>query len=218
MITGDDMTTSKANALEEYWIGKDVDYDTFWNAYEAGGGYIHKFNSMRVHLLRITLREQSRQFPLFNFEVVYKTIKGYFHDLKKFCLTPEEYDAAGPLFIYRVDRSSGIWEFLGELRQMLVLGTSLADEKVMGEKLENLEKRLDFFHRNFGNTANPRDFEIFMRAKTPRQLERAVQNLIKQGIQKVEVSREPFLGDVKATAVTLVDLRQLSEKTDEWSI
>jgi hypothetical protein len=202
-------------AIEEYWIGKEVGYGSLWDAYEAGGDYIEKFRSMRVHLLRITLREQPREYPLFNFEAVYKTVKGYFHDLKKSCLTSEEYDTAGPLFIYRVDRSSGVWEFLGELRQLLMLGTSLADEKVMGEKLDNLDKRMDFFRRHFGNAANPRDFEMFMRAKTPRQLERAVQNLIKQGVQKVEVSREPFLGDVKSVEATLIDLKQFSADTEE---
>ena len=197
----------------EYWIGEGVDYDALWNAYESGEGYIHKFQSMRVHLLRITLHEQPREYPLFNFEAVYKTTKGYFHDLKKFCLTPDEYGEAGPLFIYGVNRSSGVWEFLGELRQVLMLGTSLADEKVMGEKLANLDKRLEFVRKHFGNAISPKDFEMFMKAKTPRQLERAVRKLIEQGVQKVEVSREPFSGDIQATAATLVDLKKLSDET-----
>jgi len=118
--------------VSEYWIGENVDYEDIWAAYESGDGYVHKYHSMRVHLLRITLREQPRELPLFNFEAVYKTIKGYYHDLKKACLTREEYEAAGPLFIYQVNRSSGVWDFLGEIRQLLMFGTSLADEKVMG--------------------------------------------------------------------------------------
>jgi hypothetical protein len=208
------MLSGKSSSLLEYWTGKDVDYDALWDAYESGGSYVDKFRSMNVHLFRITLREQPRQYPLFNFEAVYKTIKGYFHDLKKLCLASAEYDVAGPLFIYRVDRSSGVWEFLGELRQLLMLGTSLADEKVMGEKLANLDKRLEVLRKHFGDAVNPKDFEMFMRAKTPRQLERAVQKLIGQGVQKVEISREPFIGDVRATEATLVDLKQLSDDTD----
>src|SRR4051794_35157744 len=110
------------NRKHEYWIGENVDYDGIWSAYESGQGYIAKFQSMRVHLLRVSLQAQPREQPLFSFEAVHKTIKGYFHDLKKFCLTQDEYDAAGPLFIYQVSRSSGVWDFLGELRQILMLG------------------------------------------------------------------------------------------------
>jgi len=168
---------------------------------------------MRVHLLRITFREQPQQYPLFNFEAVYKTVKGYFHDLKKFCMTSDEYDTAGPLFIYQVGRSSGVWDFLGELRQILMLGTSLADEKVIGEKLNNLDKRLEFVRKHFGDAVSPEDFEMFMRARTPRHLERAVRKLIEQGVQKVEVSGKPFEGDIQITEATLVDLKQLSDRT-----
>jgi len=198
----------------EYWIGDGVDYDAIWAAYESGGGYVQKFSSMRVHLLRVTLREQPRELPLFNFEVVYKTIKGYFHDFKKASLSRDEYEMAGPLFIYRVDRSSGIWDFLGELRQLLMFGTSLADEKLMGERLTSLEKRMEFIRKHFGNAVSREDFERFMRAKTPRQLERAVQKLFAQGIQRVEVSSEPFVGDIQATEATLINIKTLTNAPD----
>jgi hypothetical protein len=198
-------------SASEYWIGKNVDYDALWNAYESGPGYVEKFKTMRVHLLRITLAEQPLQLPLFNFEVAFKTIKGYFHDLKQLCLTPAEYDAAGPLFIYQVGRASGVWDFLGELRQILMLGTSLADEKVVGERLTNLDKRMDFLRKNFGGAIKPEDFEAFMNAKTPRQLDRAVKKLIAQGLQKVEVSREPFDGNIQQAEATLVDLKKLGD-------
>src|SRR5437868_10692181 len=132
----------------EYWIGEGVDYDGVWAAYESGSGYVQKFHSMRVHLLRITLREPPRELPLFNFEAVYKTLKGYFHDVKKAYLTGDEYEGAGPVFVYRVDRSSGIWDFLGELRQLLMFGTSLADEKLMGERIAGIDKRMEFLRKN----------------------------------------------------------------------
>jgi len=63
-----------SNPTFECWIGDGVDYDAIWATYESGNGYLQKFNSMRVHLLRVTLREHPRELPLFNFEVVYKTI------------------------------------------------------------------------------------------------------------------------------------------------
>ena len=197
-------------AASEYWIGKNVDYDVLWNDYESGAAYVEKFQTMRVHLLRITLAEQPLHLPLFNFEVAFKTVKGYFHDLKQLCLTPAEYDAAGPLFVYQVGRASGVWDFLGELRQILMLGTSLADEKVIGERLTNLDKRMEFLRKNFVGAVRTQDFEAFMNAKTPRQLDRAVRKLIAQGLQKVEVSREPFDGNIQHAEATLVDLKKLT--------
>jgi hypothetical protein len=181
----------------EYWIGKGIDYDAVWAAYESGTAYKEKFRKMQVHLLRITIEAHPLDQPLFNFEAVSKTVKGYFHDLKRMCLSEAEYNASGPLFVYRVGRSSGVWDFLGELRQLLMLGTSLADEKVIGEKLDNLDKRLDFLRKHFGSAVSPQDFETFMRAQTPRQLEKAVRKLIEQGIKKVEVSRDPFAGHIQ---------------------
>jgi hypothetical protein len=104
-------------SVEEYWIGQGVDYKAVWVSYEEGLGYIDKFRKMRVHALRIELAQFPSDLPLFNHEAVYKTIKGYFHDLKQQCLSPGESDVAGPLFLYSVERASGIWTFLGELSQ-----------------------------------------------------------------------------------------------------
>jgi hypothetical protein len=208
------MSDGSVNPSNEYWIGEGVNYDELWAAYESGEGYIRKYHSMRVHLLRITLREQSRELPLFNFEVVFKTLKGYFHDLKKNWLTQAEYNSAGPLFIYQVDRASGVWDLLGELRQLLMYGTSLSDEKLMGERLTNIDKRVEFLRKNFGNAISQGDVERFMSAKTPRQLDRAMKKLFSQGIQHVEVSTEPFEGEIRDTEATLVDLKRLPDATD----
>jgi len=160
------------------------------------------------------LKSSARELPLFNFEAVYKTIKGYFHDLKTAYLTRDEYERAGPLFVYRVDRSSGIWDFLGELRQLLMFGTSLADEKLMGERLAGIDRRMEFLRKNFGHSLRLEDMERFMSAKTPRQLERAMKRLFAQGILRVEVSSEPFTGDLQSTQTTLVDLKQLSSSSN----
>lgn len=199
----------------EYWIGQDVDYDRLWDAYDQGKGYIDKYHSMSVHLIRIKFKQQPSDLPLFNFEAVFKTIKGYFHDLKSLCLSENEYMTAGPLFIYSVERGSGFWTFLGELRQLLLLGTTMADEKVIGQKIENMEKRIDFLQKHFGDAVQPDDFKMFMKARTPRQLEKAVQRLFEQGIESVEVSREPFLGDTKKVESTLVDIKGLLDSADQ---
>lgn len=209
------MTPAKRLSTSEYWIGDGIDYGAVWDAYESGQGYVQKYHSMEVHLLRIRLKEQSGDLPLFNFEAVFKTLKGYFHDLKKKCLTPHEYLEAGPLFIYQVNRSSGVWDFLGELRQLLMFGTSLANEKLMGEKLENMKRRVEFLKSHFGNAVREEDFERFMKARTPAQLERALNMVFAQNIQSVEVSPKPFAGDIKEVTSELVDLKQLSKRLQD---
>jgi hypothetical protein len=198
----------KSDGFYEYWIGKNIDYDTLWDAYESGQGYVQKFSSIRPHLLRITLREQSSRYPLFNFEAVYKTIQGYFHDLKERCFVLDEFNRAAPLYIYQVNRASGVWDFLSELRQLLMFGTTLSDQKMMGEKISNLDKRLEMLRKHFGNVMTREDFERFMKAKTPRQLDRALRKLFEQGIERVQVSSAPFEGVIEETEQTLIDLRE----------
>lgn len=200
---------------DEYWIGEGIDYDAIWDAYDDGVGYIDKFHSMNVHLLRITFAEPSASLPLFNFEAVYKTIKGYFHDLKMGVLSEDEFARAGPLFLYRVDRGSGVWEFLGELRQLLMLGTTLSDEKVMGERLSNLEARIEFLRRHFGDAVRAEDFQAFMKARTPRQLNKAMNRLIEQRIQSVQISRDPFAGAPPSLEEEMIELKGLSEPTPD---
>lgn len=202
-------------SVDKYWIGKGTDYAEAWSDFENGCAYIDKFHSMRVHLIRIELDQFSADQPLFNHEAVYKTLKGYFHDIKHAVLPRADYNIAGPLFLYSVDRGSGIWSFLGELRQFLMFGTSLADEKVIGQKLDNMDKRLAILQKYFGGAACPEDFQQFMRARTPRQLESALQKLIAQGIRQVQVSQKPFEGRIEDTANSLVDLKQILKDADD---
>src|SRR5437660_8359407 len=102
--------------VSEYWIGKGVDYESLWAAYDGGQGYIQKYYNMTTHLLVIEFSSPEKSKPLFEHEAIFKTIKGYFHDFKKACLTYDDYATAGPLFFYSVERASGIYKFLGELR------------------------------------------------------------------------------------------------------
>jgi len=200
----------------EYWIGRNVDYDGVWTAYDDGSGYIDKFWSMRAYALRITLTQPNQRAPIFNFEAVYKTFKGYFHDLKHACLSPDEYNRAGPLFIYSVDRGSGIWTFLGELRQLLLFGTTLADEQLMGQRISNLEKKLDILGRYFGNQALDHDaFAAFAEAKTPSDLDRALKKLFEQGLEKVEISKLPFTGDIRQIESSFIELKKIIKDADK---
>ncbi len=197
-------------AADEAWIGKGVDYERIWRDFDSGTGYIQKFRSMDVHLFRITFSEPPPSLPLFNHDAVFKTIKGYFHDLKQACLTPADYSKAGPLFLYSIDRASSIWEFLGELRQLLLLGTTLADEKVMGEKLSNLDKRLELYKKLFGDMAvSAKHYQAFMAAKTPKDLDAAIRRIFEQGIRRVEISTIPFVGVIEDARKALVDVKAL---------
>jgi hypothetical protein len=201
--------------IYEYWIGKDVPYDEVWEAYEKGQGYIDKYHSMEVHLIQIKFQQQPKELPLFNFEAVYKTLKGYFHDLKYHCLDRQSYNSAGPLFIYSVERASGVWEFLGELRQILFFGSTLSDEKLMGQKIDNIDKKMTILSKYFGDSIVPEDYQKFMNTKTPRQVERAFQRMIKQRIESIKISQKPFLGNPEETKSSLIDIKLLLNKVDE---
>lgn len=200
--------------MYNYWIGKDTDYDSVWSDFENGRQYEQKFRTMRVHLIRITLNEPARNLPLFNFEAVFKTIKGYYHDLKEICLTESEYNSAGPLFVYAVNRGSGIWDFLGELRQLIMLGTTLADEKAVGQKLENMDKKIEFLKKHFGEVVSE-DFQKFMSASSSRKLQKAVDKLVEQGIKSIQISGQPFEGDIEKTEDSLIDIKELLYKADD---
>jgi len=209
-------------SVEEYWIGRGVDYQAVWQSYEDGLGYIDKFRTMGVHVLRIELAEFPSHLPLFNHEAVYKTIKGYFHDLKQQCFSPDEYAVAGPLFLYSVERASGIWTFLGELPQLVLLGATLAEGKVMGQYLENLDAKLSILRRHFGEAAVRSDaFQAFVGAATPRQAQAAVARLVDQGMLRLAISTQPFDGDMRRAEISMIDLKvfgDISMSRDQYKI
>lgn len=193
--------------VPEYWIGEGVDYESLWTAYDGGQGYIAKYSEMRNHLLVIEFVSPDKSMPLFEHEAVLKTIKGYFHDVKKACLSSDEYAKAGPLFFYSVDRGSGIYKFLGELRQLLTFGSTLADEKALGRHLENLDKRLAFLKKHFGPNVDEDSFLAFMRATTTQELDEALARLFRCGIKSVKISKEEFRGSIEATERSLVEIK-----------
>jgi hypothetical protein len=54
----------------------------------------------------------------------------------------------------------------------------------------------------------------FMKAKTPRQVDRAVKKVIEQGLERIRVSQQPFRGKIEETEKSLIDVKELVSKTD----
>ena len=198
----------------EYWIGRNVNYTDTWQAYDTGEGYRAKFRSMKVHIIEIHFELPSRDNPLFNQEAVYKTLKGYYHDLKQICLSPSEYSSAGPMFLYEINRGSGIWTFLAELPYILLYGTTLTKEKIIGQRLDNMEKKLKILKEYFGTGVRPELYESFMNAKSPRQIEQAVNRLFQERIKDIKISQREFLGDASETRKSLISLKEKLDETD----
>ncbi|MBS9461245.1 hypothetical protein LV716_07375 [Flagellimonas sp. HMM57] len=198
--------------IYEYWIGRNVNYRDYWEAYDAGQGYKMKFESMTSHIIEIEFENPTIDLPLFNQEAIYKTLKGYYHDLKKYCLSESEYGSAGPLFLYEINRGSGIWTFLGELPYILLYGTTLTREKIIGQRLDNMEKKLKIMKEYFGNGIRPELYDSFMKAKSPREIESAVERLFQERIKDIRISEQPFNGNIEETRQTLISL---NEKLDE---
>lgn len=202
-------------SFDEYWIGKGTNLRELWDDYEQGVGYKDKYKTMQVHLIQFCFKEPIAQLPLFNLEVVLKTMKAYFHEVKILSLSREEYNEAGPLFVYEINRGSAIWSFLASLRHLLLFGTTLADEQLKNlmldndlKKLEIIDKKINILKKHFGNSVNSEDFHNFLAARKEPDLQMAVTKLLSQGIGKVEISKEPFTGDINKARKSLVDIKK----------
>jgi hypothetical protein len=201
----------------EYWIGKGINYDTLWKNYDGGQGYIDKFNSMKVHLLRLTFQDFPSHLPLFNHEAISKTVKGTFHDIKKDYLSKAEYESAGPIFLYKIDRGSAEWSFLAELKPLLFYATALvsatiyAYQKMTDKSLENAEKNLSIL-KNYFPDASPMDSHTLLKAWTPLGRHKAISKLFEQRLSKIELSKFPFSGDLKQLEAEMVNMENVLKK------
>ncbi|MEW5975455.1 MAG: hypothetical protein AB1898_06560 [Acidobacteriota bacterium] len=182
-------------SVEHYWMGKDLALDDLWQDFDSGSGYIQKVAASRLHLLRLSFKEHPVRLPLFDLEVVFKTVKGTFHDVKAECLTPEEYDRAAPIFLHRIDRGSGIFEFLAQFDPLMTWVVALGAaatwyRKALADDQELDEKRLTFIRTNFPN-ASTGDVQAYLRAWTTFGRRRVLHRLIGQHLGRVEVSKAP---------------------------
>lgn len=186
-------------SFEEYWTGKNIDVDTLWHDFEKGKGYIDKVSHSELYLLRLTFGAHPRNLPLFDHELIYKTIKVTFHDAKAEFLTPEEYNEAVPIFLYRVDRGSGIYEFLAEIKPLLTYVTLFGT--ILGGYLGYLSKeqslyqgRLEILTKYFPH-APARDKAEFLRTRLPWRREDILSKLTGEGyLEKMEISKNPVTG------------------------
>lgn len=194
-------------SVEQYWMGKDLDLDGLWRDFDNGPAYVHKVAASPLHLLRLTFDDHPSRLPLFDFEVLFKTVKGTFHDVKSECLTREAYEHAAPIFLHRVDRGSGVFEFLAQFDPLMTWVVALGAaatwyRKSLAADQELDEKRLAFIRTNFPN-ASASDAQAYMRAWTTFGRRRVLQRLIGQYLVRVEVSQTPHSPPESPTMVDM---------------
>lgn len=194
-------------SVEQYWMGKGIDLDSLWDDFDHGSGYIQKVANSPLHLLRLTFAQHPPHLPLFDHEVVFKTVKGTFHDVKAECLTPEAYDDAAPIFLHRVDRGSGVFEFLAQygplMTWVIALGAAATWYRksfVADQELD--EKRLAFIKTNFPNCSIS-DVQAYMKAWTTFGRRRVLHRLIDQHLERVEVSQSPHSATLPTTMMNM---------------
>lgn len=203
-------------SIEQYWMGKGLDLDALWNDYDAGSGYVQKVSSAPTHLLRLKFDGHPETLPLFDFEVLYKTVKGTFHDVKAECFTPDKYDKSTPIFLHRVARGSGIFEFLGQFDPIMtwIVGLAAASSwyrKKLAADQELDEKRLAFLRKEFPG-AGLHDVQVYMKAWTTSGRRKVLHRLLGQ-LKKVEVSRDPH-DPVEAPPMVDMETVLLLEEAD----
>ena len=194
-------------SVEQYWMGKGLNLDVLWRDFDNGSGYIQKVGASELHLLRLTFAGHPTHLPLFDHEVVFKTVKGTFHDVKAECLTPTAYDDATPIFLYRVERGSGVFEFLAQFDPLMTWVVALGAAAMwyrnsLASDQEFDEKRLGFIRKQFPN-ASLSDVQAYMKAWTTFGRRRVLQRLIGQNLERVEVSKSPYNPPAPSTMVDM---------------
>jgi hypothetical protein len=183
-------------SFKSYWIGEDTNYNEIWSDYEEGlDGYSRKFNSMSVYLFRIKFKYPPSNLPLFNHEAIYKTIKGYYHDIKYLCFDRQTFNQMGPLFLYDIRRGSGDWGFLAELPVALLLLWTIRKNISLSMAIKNKDEILKFQKEHFPDASE--DVALgFNKIKTSDELDEmtaiAIKELHKQQIEEIKISKIPF--------------------------
>lgn len=200
-------------SYQEYWIGKGINLDSLWKDFDSGHAYIDKFKTIEPYLLRLTFTGYPENLPLFDHEVIYKTVKGTFHDVKKECLTPREYDEASPIFLYKVNRGSGIFEFLAQFDPLMTYIVALAAamkyyRSAFQDDQSIDEKRFNLIRSNFPD-ASQKDVLAYMKAWTTWGRRRILHRLIENGLTKIEVSKSSFDGSKGSEKCETIDIIEI---------
>ena len=200
-------------SLEEYWIGKGIELDQVWLDYEQGKGYEDKYQSMKVHLLQLSFGQYEPDSPLFNLEAVLKTTKAVFHNLKKNCLSPLEYEKFGPLFVYDISRGSERWRFLAEIKPGLLFAISLWNQIRKGTARHKADQitLIDELKRRFPN-ASIEDLLSYANALPGNEEKLALKKLYGQGLKSIQVSAKPFRGNIGETEKELISFDDIVSK------
>lgn len=205
--------------LEQYWIGKGLNLEEVWQDFDSGTAYMAKVENTQNHLLRLTFSGHPKHLPLFDHEAIYKTVKGTFHDIKAECLSPRAYNAAAPIFLYRVDRGSEIFEFLAELQPLLPYLAALGAAMMWHRNALNIDARMDernwkFIRSNFPR-ANDSDLAAYMKAWSTWGRRRVLARLIEQGLHRVEVSKTPITREESHQSIDMVSVSDISKTFEE---
>lgn len=203
-------------SIEEYWMGKDIDLERLWKDFEEGQGYITKVSNSQLYLLRLTFSGPGANLPLFDHELIYKTVKGTFHDIKKDCFDQSRYNRAAPIFLRKIDRGSGVFEFLAQFDPLITWISALGGAIVILKNLqykdqEYDEARLKFLLAHFPN-ASKEDISAYLKAWTTWGRRRVLQKLIQHGLKKVEISKSPLSPDPNAALPELINIGDLVSK------
>jgi hypothetical protein len=194
--------------FEEYWTGKGIDFDSLWEDYDGGGGYIAKVESSELYLLRLTFSAHPKSLPLFDHEAIYKSVKGSFHDIKRECLSPHDYDSAAPIFLYRIDRGSAVYEFLAEIKPLFpyIAAVAAAGMWYRGaiRKDQDYDETCWKFIKEQFPRATDEDYAAYIKASTTWGRRKVLQRLIRLGLHRVEMSKYPVTVETPAESQEMV--------------
>lgn len=199
-------------SVEQYWMGKRLRLEALWRDFDEGSAYMRKVSSSSLHVLRLTFNQHPASLPLFDLEVLFKTVKGTFHEVKAKCFQPDEYDRAVPIFLHRVDRGSGIFEFLAQFDPLMTWVVALGAaatwyRRSLAADQELDERRLAFIRNNFPD-ASRSEIRAYMKAWTTFGRRRVLHRPIGQHLGRVEVSRSPHNS---SESPTMVDMKVVVE-------
>jgi uncharacterized protein (DUF433 family) len=185
------MDQENNSKISQYWIGKDLPLGDLWQAYQGGIDYLEKFNHIEAHFLEISFSESAEGTPFGSFEVVYKTIKSYFHQIKQTCFQ-NEYSDLAPLYFYSAFRHPTRYLFLGQINPLLIMAISLIEKKFIGDSFSDTKQILEFVRINFPEALVEDKLNQFQASRGNHIDKDYFEKLINLGLSGVKVTKKPF--------------------------